>query len=137
MCGAGSLSEGREWWLDVGIIEDFYGRVYYCSICFGQMATEAGFLTPAKRQELEQKVRDAHARIEEAESAMGNLATLGIDVSTIHRYVEDHHVSLEGTERNLDALIERTNPVDEQTDEQGSDDVSDSQPGTQPKLSLT
>ena len=33
----------REYWVDLGYIEEFYGHVYLCNVCFEQMADVVGF----------------------------------------------------------------------------------------------
>jgi hypothetical protein len=136
-CGAGSLSEGREWWMDTGTIEEFYGHVYYCSVCFTQMADLANFMGPAKRRALESQVEDAIRELTELKEYLDALSTLGIDVGTISRFVSDHYVPLEGTERQLDSLIERAQDAAEPSDLERSVDVSVTKSRGKPKLSLS
>ena len=111
--------------------------MYYCSICMTEIAELCGFLGPARRQALQDSVKEANDRLKELKDAVTALTTLGIDVSSLSEFVSSHYVSLEGTEGKLDQLIERAAAASEQIDEQGSIDVPDSKSGRKPRLSLT
>lgn len=52
VCGGAS----KPWYIDFGYNEEYYGAVYYCSECIEAMAQAAGFLTPAEKTQLEQRV---------------------------------------------------------------------------------
>ena len=41
LCGGGANS--KEWFVDTGSYEEFYGAIYYCNECFNYMATLAGY----------------------------------------------------------------------------------------------
>jgi len=136
-CGAGTLSEGREWWVDTGTFEEFYGQVYYCSICMTEIAELCGFLGPDRRIVLDTQLKEANAQIRELKESLSALTTLGIDVGTLAEFVSSHYVSLEGTEGKLDELIARAADAAKSPDESGPSDVPNPQSGRKPKLSLT
>lgn len=41
LCGGSANT--KEWFLDTGSYEEFFGAIYYCNECFGYMAQVAGF----------------------------------------------------------------------------------------------
>lgn len=47
LCGyALSGSSNDRWWLDIGVNIDYYGALYFCSVCFTQGASELGYIDP-------------------------------------------------------------------------------------------
>lgn len=134
-CGAGSITE-REWWIDTGTYEDFYGQVYYCNICFTEMCNLVGFISSDQYTELEKELENAERRIEELDASFDAARRLGVDLDAINRFVQDHYVSSERTEDRLDELIERAASAGKQANEQGSDDIPDPKPIKRGKLAL-
>lgn len=134
-CGAGSLTE-RKWWIDTGTIEEFYGRVYYCNICFTEFVNLVGYYSPEQVAELEQDNRNVRQELKELRDGVDALGTLGIDLGAIRRFVQDHYVSTGGAEDRLDELIERAANAGQQALGERSDDIPDSKPGRKRSVGL-
>lgn len=53
-CGGAS----KDWYLDTGHSEEYYGAVYYCNECISYIADLCGFLIPAKKEALDLEIED-------------------------------------------------------------------------------
>ena len=53
-CGGAS----KDWYLDTGHSEEYYGAVIYCCECIAYIADLCGFLIPAKKEALDQKIEE-------------------------------------------------------------------------------
>lgn len=78
MCGASSTHDGRKY-VDTGIDIEFYGVVYYCSICFAETAKKLNFvykeeLDEARRivQEQTVQINQLVSRIEEMQNDLNH-----------------------------------------------------------------
>jgi len=127
-CGAGSLVE-RKWWIDTGTIEEYYGRVYYCNICFTEFVNLVGYYSPEQVAELEQDNRNVRQELKELREGVAAVGVLGIDLDAARRFVQDHYVSTDGAEGRLDELIARTASSGEQDSGEGPNDIPDPKPG--------
>lgn len=69
-CGSAT----KRLYLDTGIQEEFYGAVYYCIDCFGDMAQTMGFITPVAGIELLETLRNLYAEREAVKSVVKELS---------------------------------------------------------------
>jgi hypothetical protein len=67
ICSVGSDSD-REWWIDTGVMEEWYGAVYYCSTCLTQMANMAGFLSIEQAAELDRDNQNVRKQLSDYET---------------------------------------------------------------------
>lgn len=127
ICSASSLSE-REYWIDTGTSEEFYGAVYYCCICFEEMARDAGLLSRKDSDRIKEKYDYALERIRELKASIAAISNIGIDIGAISRFIKNHPDAVEPDEEGLGELVERAATIVEQTSKPRSDDVSSSKP---------
>jgi hypothetical protein len=78
----------KDWYVDFGYNEEFYGAVYFCNECVGAMAAACGFLTPAEKINLELELTEAHVEVyklrvrsDGLEKALDGLRSAGFLVS--------------------------------------------------------
>jgi|KBSMisStaDraftv2_1062788.scaffolds.fasta_scaffold08400_11 hypothetical protein len=135
ICGAASDSE-REYWVDTGTWEEFYGAVYYCAVCFEEIAALVGLIPTKEANRIKGQLEDARSEIRELKSSIAALSSLGIDVVTISGFVKDHPISLEEIGDGLGENIDRAATVVEQAASQGPNDVSDSKQRRKSKLDI-
>ncbi len=74
-CGSAS----KKFYIDTGTQEEFYGAVYYCNDCMGEMAELAGYVTPIANlkivemlEELLAEREDTLTKVEEVINAVSN-----------------------------------------------------------------
>ena len=84
VCGGAS----KPWYIDFGYNEEYYGAVYYCNECIAAMAEACGFLPPAARRIVEEKIQDLESRnfdlqvrTDGLEKALDGLRSAGFVVS--------------------------------------------------------
>jgi hypothetical protein len=65
MCRNCGGHENRKWWIDLCYQEEFYGHIYFCDVCFEQMAHVAKFVPEEKVLALQEPVPvdDIYVRI--------------------------------------------------------------------------
>lgn len=125
MCSASTLSE-REYWLDTGTMEEFYGAVYYCNTCIEEIGSLCGFLPPKAATRLKERLENAKREIRDLKACIGALSDIGVDVSAIDRFIKNHPSAVGEDEGELEGLVAGAATIAEQVAKQGPDDVSDS-----------
>jgi hypothetical protein len=134
ICGAASQTD-REYWIDTGTTEEFFGAIYYCSVCIEEIAGICGFLSIAGSTKLKERLADAQREVRYLKECLSALSGLGIDVSAISQFIKDHPAPVEANEGELAGLLEGAADAAQSTNEPGSDDVPNSKP-RRPKLAL-
>lgn len=83
----------RQWFLDLGYIEEFWGAVYYCDICFREMAEPANYMTVARHDARMEKLQDEYATLLKENdvyaSVLGYLSFASVDFMDLFNYVCD------------------------------------------------
>jgi hypothetical protein len=134
VCGGAS----KDWYIDFGYNEEFYGAVYYCCQCIEEMAHTAGFLTPALKAQLENNLKELQSenfalkvRTDGLEKALDGLHSAGFLVSRDPDWVgfgvpeaASDRTDSESTPR--DSLGAREGEAPEPSDEQGVADLRSS-----------
>lgn len=64
---------GKEWYLDTGYSEEFYGAVVFCCDCIAHIANVCGFITPAEAKKLGDQVTEAERALFEAKLELDGL----------------------------------------------------------------
>lgn len=122
--------DGREWFLDLGYIEDFWGRVVYCNLCFNDLAVAAEYSPNAKfKAQMDQYYVEINSLREaywETSGAVDVLAAAGFNIRAFHAWL----ASVVNGETTVE-LRERSTPVadgkkgtDEPSDGEGPNDAS-------------
>jgi hypothetical protein len=134
VCGGAS----KPWYIDFGLNEEYYGAVYFCSECIGAMANAAGFLTPAEKTRLEQRIEqletelfETKVRADGLERGLDGLRSAGFLVSRDPGWadggVPETPVSGAGSEQEAGDLVgTREGTSAEPSDEPGVADVRSS-----------
>lgn len=127
MCSAVS---GREWFIDLGYIEDFWGRVYYCNLCFDELALAAGYVPQSRLESAKadyRRIMDGFKEQSwELSGAVDILRAAGFDLRAFHNWLASvvaGETTVELPERK-ESLASGENGPPEQTDESRSDDSS-------------
>lgn len=78
-CGA---TNQREYFVDMEYIEDFHGTVYFCSICFDQIAKAIGYKLADRTEvtSLEQRIEQLETENRELTRGIDALAGIGFDL---------------------------------------------------------
>lgn len=84
VCGGAS----KDWYLDCGYNEEYHGAVYYCCDCIGAIVDICGFMSPAAKKQLEEKVAaqeaeiyDLKIRLDAYREVSSGLNRLGVHIS--------------------------------------------------------
>ena len=131
VCGGAS----KDYYIDFGYNEEFYGAVYYCCQCIEEMAHTAGFLTPALKARLEQELEELQSenfalkvRTDGLEKALDGLHSAGFIVSRDPDWVgfgvpETAAVGEDGESEEGSSLGTREGEASESVDEPGVADL--------------
>lgn len=135
LCGVGSDSD-RTWWIDTGVMEEWYGAVYYCSVCFTQMADMVGFLSPEQATKLKVENDGLREQIRIHEDSLDRLLSFGIDVRAAINSVQDLDVRplSEGSGGRIE--LEGTLASGQSVVVSGPDDIPTSKPRRKGGLDL-
>jgi alkylhydroperoxidase family enzyme len=128
LCGGAS---DREFFMDMEMIEDFFGHVYYCNYCVDQMAKIAGYTRSDDRsmERLQEELDDLRKQINDFGNLFDGLLTCGIDLYGLLDFLDANRFEDPTAKRERAALrravklAAREKELAGQTDERGSVDV--------------
>lgn len=125
---------GRDWFIDLGYMEDFWGRVYYCNLCFDELAVAAEYTSNTKFKEqrdlhisLENGLRESHAKLRRAADL---LRDHGLDIYVFADWVvamvpaETDSSGENDLDSGAPELVSGEDGLAESSDEQRPDDSS-------------
>jgi hypothetical protein len=92
-CRRCSATDDRQWFLDLGYVEEYWGNVYYCDICFKEMASSAKFVSieylERKEQNMEVAMRTLTKENEAYAAIVSSLSMLSVDIHDLIDFVRD------------------------------------------------
>lgn len=135
LCGVGSDSD-REWWIDTGVMEEWYGAVYYCSICLTQMANMAGFLSREQAAELDRDNENVRKQLRDYEADFALLRTVGIDAASIVESIRTSQQTTQTIGEGEGGSGNREIDAGKPLDESGPNDIPSPKPKRKPVLDL-
>lgn len=81
----------REWFIDLGYSEDFWGAVYYCNYCFDEVAGVAGYMLKSTldeyREDYQRMVELIKENQWEMQGAVDILQFGGFDVLALYSWI--------------------------------------------------
>jgi hypothetical protein len=132
-CLCGSAGDSKRKFIDFGKQLDWYGAVYFCTICIAEVALASGFLPVAEFDKLHDTYRELlikHKKLESEYKTVDNAlrSVFGGDYSVSPSPDESFNSLLEtveNTKRSESESTEGNSETDEPTDVEGSDDLFD------------
>lgn len=129
-CRMCSAVAGRDWFVDLCYVEDFWGRVYYCNICFDELAVAAEYAPKTTfQQQKDQYYKEIEATKQaywETSGAVDLLRDAGIDIRSFYNWVRSvatGETNIEFPERK-NAVASGKDTVVEPGDGEGPDDAT-------------
>jgi hypothetical protein len=140
------ISETREWFLDLGQVEDYWGRVYICNACFSDMAIVAEYEKKSANAEavatLESRLTEVLDRNHEYVFILDAMSDLGIDLFGLLDYLalkrgkSTPRYITEAMERRKDRTAKNADGPVESVNESGPNDVPSPKRNKQLSISL-
>lgn len=128
MCRAAADYQ-RKWFVDLEYIEDYWGAVYYCNLCFDELATAAGYTVDSKLDEYRESYLSTLEEYQDSHWKLNHVVDLlrdaGFDIRAFYdwiRSVASGETAVEFPERKS-RLDEREEGSSESSDESRSTDV--------------
>ena len=122
--------DNREWFIDLGYSEDWWGSVYYCSLCFDELAGAGGYMRESKLVEYREDYNTMLEMIKDGSWELNNAVDLfqsvGIDFLAFYRWIRAvaaGEVAVEFPERKK-PVGSGKNRTNESGNESRSDDTS-------------
>lgn len=118
--------------VDLKYAEDYYGSVYYCFDCAGEIASIVGYVLPSKHDEVVTRNMQLEHDLAEAELALTKAKNLSGFLDDIIKHYDNAVLSLDGSIANpvpqvpliTNEIVDSgTNVVNESSDESGLADV--------------
>lgn len=126
MCSAVS---GRDWFIDLCYMEDFWGRVYYCNICFAELAEAAEYgpktTFQSQKDQYYKEIEATKQAYWETSGAVDLLRNAGIDIRAFYNWIRSvatGETNIEFPERTR-SVASRETGTDEPSDGERSDDA--------------
>ena len=128
ICGG---STDRDYFLDMEMIEDFYGHVYYCNYCVDQLAKTCSYTRSDDRamERLQEELKDLRQQVNDFGILFDGLLTCGIDLYGLLDFLGENKFEDPTAKRERAALrravrmAAREKELAGQTDERGPVDV--------------